>query len=90
MPPTKSKTQPSDSNSGSRLDQDAAERRKRIASIAYSLAARRGFAGDSDDAFEDWSEAVRIVDEPAETDASDAKPDSKVLTRAMRRLAHPD
>ena len=41
------------------------ERRRRIAEIAYSLAVRRGFAGDSDEAFEDWLTATEMVDQPA-------------------------
>jgi len=40
----------------------AAERNRRIAEIAYSLGARRGFEGGTDEAREDWLEAERIVD----------------------------
>jgi hypothetical protein len=40
------------------------ERRRRIAEIAYSLGARRGFDGDTDEALQDWLEAERIVDQP--------------------------
>jgi hypothetical protein len=40
------------------------ERRRRIAEIAYSLGARRGFDGDTDQAREDWLEAERMVDRP--------------------------
>jgi hypothetical protein len=43
------------------------ERRRRIAEIAYSLAVRRGFDGDSDEAFEDWLTATEMVDQPATT-----------------------
>jgi hypothetical protein len=39
------------------------ERRSRIAEIAYSLGARRGFDGDSDEAFEDWVTATKKVDQ---------------------------
>ena len=45
------------------LDSDR-ERRRRITEIAYSRAVRRGFDGDSDQAFEDWLAAARIVDQP--------------------------
>lgn len=41
------------------------ERRSRIAQIAYSLAVRRGFDGDSDEAFEDWLAAMKMVDQSA-------------------------
>ena len=40
------------------------DRHRRIAEIAYSLGARRGFAGDADEAREDWLEAERMVGEP--------------------------
>jgi hypothetical protein len=40
------------------------ERRSRIAQIAYSLAVRREFDGDSDEAFEDWLTATEMVDQP--------------------------
>jgi hypothetical protein len=68
------------------IKQEPEERRRRIAKIAYALAERRGFAGDSDEAFEDWSEAVRIVDQSPGFERADAKPASKELTRAMRRV----
>jgi len=48
-----------------RPDHADGERRRRIAEIAYSLAARRGFDGDSDEAFEDWLTATEMVDQPA-------------------------
>jgi hypothetical protein len=38
------------------------ERRSRVAEIAYSLGARRGFEGDSDQAFDDWVAATKKVD----------------------------
>jgi hypothetical protein len=38
------------------------ERRRRIAETAYSLGARRGFDGGSEEAFEDWLSATTIVD----------------------------
>ena len=40
-------------------------RHRRIAEIAYSLGARRGFAGGDDEAREDWLQAERMVDEAA-------------------------
>ena len=39
------------------------DRQRRIAELAYTLGARRGFTGDTDEAREDWLEAERIVDE---------------------------
>ncbi len=86
MQSTKSQTPPAEINAAS-SNQDPVERRRRIASVAYSLAARRDFAGDSEEAFEDWSEAVRIVDQSKDTGSGDAKPASKVLTRAMRQVS---
>ena len=41
------------------------ERRRRIAETAYSLGARRGFDGGSEQALEDWLSATSIVDEAA-------------------------
>jgi hypothetical protein len=41
------------------------EKRRRIAEIAYTLAVRRGFDGDSDEALEDWLTATEMVDQPA-------------------------
>jgi hypothetical protein len=38
------------------------DRQRRIAELAYTLGARRGFTGDTDEAREDWLEAERIVD----------------------------
>jgi hypothetical protein len=42
-----------------------ADRKRRVAEIAYSLGARRGFDGDTDAAREDWLEAERIFDAEA-------------------------
>jgi hypothetical protein len=41
------------------------ERRRRIAETAYSLGARRGFDGGSEQALEDWLSATSMVDETA-------------------------
>jgi hypothetical protein len=39
------------------------DRHRRVAALAYSLGARRGFEGSSDDAREDWLQAEREIDE---------------------------
>ena len=44
------------------------DRHRRIAELAYTLGARRGFSGDTDEAREDWLEAERIVDEEGAAD----------------------
>ena len=44
------------------------DRQRRIADLAYTLGARRGFAGDTDEAREDWLEAERLVDEEGAAD----------------------
>ena len=41
------------------------ERRRRIAETAYSLGARRGFDGGSEQALEDWLSATSIIDQTA-------------------------
>ena len=52
------------------LDKDASDdRHRRIAALAYSLGASRGFEGSSDEAREDWLQAEREIDE-ADTKAS--------------------
>lgn len=50
---------------------DGADRKRRVAEIAYSLGARRGFEGDTDAAREDWLEAERLADLEASTASSD-------------------
>ena len=44
------------------------ERHRRIADLAYSIGARRGFSGGTDEAREDWLQAEKLID------AEDAKP----------------
>jgi len=41
------------------------DRQRRIAELAYAIGARRGFAGGTDEAREDWLEAERMVDRDA-------------------------
>lgn len=40
-----------------------AEHRRRVAEVAYSLGASRGFAGGIEDAIDDWIRAEEIVEE---------------------------
>src|SRR4051812_5054777 len=39
------------------------DRHRRVAALAYTLGARRGFEGSSDEAREDWLQAEREIDE---------------------------
>jgi hypothetical protein len=58
------KAKPTMAPKGAAADQASdGDRHRRIAEIAYSLGARRGFAGGCDEAREDWLEAERVVDE---------------------------
>jgi hypothetical protein len=46
------------------IDKDASDdRHRRIAALAYSLGASRGFEGGSDEAREDWLRAECEIDE---------------------------
>ena len=46
------------------LDKDASDdRHRRIAALAYTLGARRGFEGSGDEAREDWLQAEREIDQ---------------------------
>ena len=46
------------------LDKEASDdRHRRIAALAYSLGASRGFEGSGDEAREDWLQAERQIDE---------------------------
>ena len=48
---------------GAAIDPEAAaERKRRISTLAYAIGARRGFEGGADEAREDWIEAERQIE----------------------------
>ena len=58
------KSTPKKASKSVAVDKDSADdRHRRIAALAYSLGASRGFEGSSDEAREDWLQAEREIDE---------------------------